>query len=79
MELEYDLYYVKNLSPGFDFDILLATIFGGAACQVDMAADDADRVEKQMVYPRSSVFIGQYSFFSPSDAWRFSGAALALC
>ncbi len=27
-ELEYDLYYVKHLSPGFDVDILLSTIFG---------------------------------------------------
>jgi lipopolysaccharide/colanic/teichoic acid biosynthesis glycosyltransferase len=31
VELEYDLYYVKYLSPGFDIDILLAAISGGAA------------------------------------------------
>ena len=29
VELEYDLYYVKNLSPSFDIDVLLATLFGG--------------------------------------------------
>jgi lipopolysaccharide/colanic/teichoic acid biosynthesis glycosyltransferase len=29
-ELEYDLYYVKHLSPGFDVDILLASMSGGA-------------------------------------------------
>lgn len=28
VELEYDLYYVKHLSPSFDIDILLATLFG---------------------------------------------------
>ncbi len=31
VELEYDLYYVKHLSPGFDVDILLAALFGGGA------------------------------------------------
>lgn len=30
-ELEYDLYYIKHVSPGFDFDILIATIFGKKA------------------------------------------------
>jgi lipopolysaccharide/colanic/teichoic acid biosynthesis glycosyltransferase len=30
VELEYDLYYIKHLSPGFDIDVLLASIFGGA-------------------------------------------------
>jgi lipopolysaccharide/colanic/teichoic acid biosynthesis glycosyltransferase len=30
VELEYDLYYIKNLSPGFDMDVLLATLFSGA-------------------------------------------------
>jgi lipopolysaccharide/colanic/teichoic acid biosynthesis glycosyltransferase len=29
VELEYDLYYIKNLSPGFDIDVLLATLLGG--------------------------------------------------
>jgi lipopolysaccharide/colanic/teichoic acid biosynthesis glycosyltransferase len=29
VELEYDLYYIKNLSPSFDIDVLLATLFGG--------------------------------------------------
>lgn len=29
VELEYDLYYIKNLSPSFDIDVLLATMFGG--------------------------------------------------
>jgi lipopolysaccharide/colanic/teichoic acid biosynthesis glycosyltransferase len=28
IELEYDLYYIKHVSPGFDLDILLATISG---------------------------------------------------
>jgi lipopolysaccharide/colanic/teichoic acid biosynthesis glycosyltransferase len=28
VELEYDLYYIKHLSPGFDIDVLLASIFG---------------------------------------------------
>jgi lipopolysaccharide/colanic/teichoic acid biosynthesis glycosyltransferase len=28
IELEYDLYYIKNLSPNFDIDVLLASIFG---------------------------------------------------
>jgi lipopolysaccharide/colanic/teichoic acid biosynthesis glycosyltransferase len=28
VELEYDLYYIKNLSPSFDIDVLLATVFG---------------------------------------------------
>jgi len=31
VELEYDLYYIKNLSPSFDIDVLLATVFGGVA------------------------------------------------
>ena len=31
VELEYDLYYIKNLSPGFDMDVLLATLFGGVS------------------------------------------------
>jgi lipopolysaccharide/colanic/teichoic acid biosynthesis glycosyltransferase len=31
VELEYDLYYIKHLSPGFDVDVLLASIFGGGA------------------------------------------------
>jgi lipopolysaccharide/colanic/teichoic acid biosynthesis glycosyltransferase len=30
VELEYDLYYIKNLSPSFDMDVLLATLFSGA-------------------------------------------------
>ena len=29
-ELEYDLYYLENLSPLFDLEILLTAIFGGA-------------------------------------------------
>jgi lipopolysaccharide/colanic/teichoic acid biosynthesis glycosyltransferase len=29
VELEYDLYYIKNLSPSFDMDVLLATLFSG--------------------------------------------------
>jgi len=28
LELEYDLYYIKHVSPGFDLEILMATIFG---------------------------------------------------
>jgi lipopolysaccharide/colanic/teichoic acid biosynthesis glycosyltransferase len=31
VELEYDLYYIKHLSPGFDIDILMASIFGDVA------------------------------------------------
>jgi lipopolysaccharide/colanic/teichoic acid biosynthesis glycosyltransferase len=31
VELEYDLYYIKNLSPSFDIDVLLATMFGSVA------------------------------------------------
>ncbi|MGA3185494.1 MAG: sugar transferase [Bryobacteraceae bacterium] len=31
VELEYDLYYIKHVSPGFDLDILLASIFGRAS------------------------------------------------
>jgi lipopolysaccharide/colanic/teichoic acid biosynthesis glycosyltransferase len=31
VELEYDLYYIKRLSPGFDLDILMASIFDRAA------------------------------------------------
>ena len=31
VELEYDLYYIKNLSPSFDIDVLLATLFGGVS------------------------------------------------
>jgi lipopolysaccharide/colanic/teichoic acid biosynthesis glycosyltransferase len=29
VELEYDLYYIKNVSPGFDIDILVASLMGG--------------------------------------------------
>jgi lipopolysaccharide/colanic/teichoic acid biosynthesis glycosyltransferase len=29
-EFEYDLYYIKHVSPGFDLDILRAAIFGGS-------------------------------------------------
>jgi lipopolysaccharide/colanic/teichoic acid biosynthesis glycosyltransferase len=28
VELEYDLYYIRHLSPGFDLDVLIATILG---------------------------------------------------
>jgi len=31
VELEYDLYYIKNLSPSFDIDVLLATLFSGVS------------------------------------------------
>jgi lipopolysaccharide/colanic/teichoic acid biosynthesis glycosyltransferase len=31
VELEYDLYYIRHLSPGFDLDILIATILGRRA------------------------------------------------
>lgn len=31
VELEYDLYYIKNLSPSFDLDVLLATLLGGVS------------------------------------------------
>ena len=31
VELEYDLYYIKNLSPSFDIDVLLATVLGSVA------------------------------------------------
>jgi lipopolysaccharide/colanic/teichoic acid biosynthesis glycosyltransferase len=31
VELEYDLYYIKHVSPGFDLDILMASLFGGTA------------------------------------------------
>lgn len=31
VELEYDLYYMKHLSPGFDFDIILASLFGSGS------------------------------------------------
>lgn len=30
-ELEYDLYYIKHVSPGFDIDILIASILGRKA------------------------------------------------
>ncbi len=29
IELEYDLYYIKHLSPNFDLDIMIESIFGG--------------------------------------------------
>jgi lipopolysaccharide/colanic/teichoic acid biosynthesis glycosyltransferase len=29
VELEYDLYYIKHLSPSFDLDILMASILNG--------------------------------------------------
>jgi lipopolysaccharide/colanic/teichoic acid biosynthesis glycosyltransferase len=29
VELEYDLYYIKHVSPSFDLDILITSIFGG--------------------------------------------------
>ena len=31
VELEYDLYYIKNLSPSFDIDVLVATLFDGVS------------------------------------------------
>jgi lipopolysaccharide/colanic/teichoic acid biosynthesis glycosyltransferase len=31
VELEYDLYYIKHVSPGFDLDILMASLLGGTA------------------------------------------------
>lgn len=31
VELEYDLYYIKHVSPGFDIDILIASILGRKA------------------------------------------------
>ncbi len=31
VELEYDLYYIKHVSPSFDLDILMASLFGRSA------------------------------------------------